>query len=67
MSITDLASTSTIVQLSLGSGCSVGFFLKQQLQHSLKKKIAQQNFVKVRKMVDWQRTPNVQLLALQIF
>ena len=66
MSITDLASTSTIVQLSLGSGCSVGFFLKQQLQHSLKK-IAHQNFVKVRKMVDWQRTPNVQLLTLQIF
>ena len=66
MSITDLASTSTIVQLSLGSGCSVGFFLKQQLQHSLKK-IADQNFVEVEKMVDWQRTRNVQLLALQIF
>jgi len=30
-----LASTSTIVQLSLGSGCSVGFFLKQQLQQLL--------------------------------
>ena len=66
MSITDLASTSTIVQLSLGSGCSVGFFLKQQLQHSLKK-IADQNFVEIKKKVDWQCTPNVQLLALQIF
>ena len=66
MSITDLASTSTIVQLSLGSGCSVGFFLKQQLQQLLKK-IADQNFVEIKKKVDWQRTPNVQLLALQIF
>ena len=66
MPITDLASTSTIVQLSLGSGCSVGFFLKQQLQHSLKK-IAGQNLVMIKKMVDWQCTPNVQLLALQIF
>ena len=66
MKITDLASTSTIVQLSLGSGCSVGFFLKQQLQQLLKK-IADQIFAEVEKMVDWQRTRNVQLLALQIF
>ena len=66
MSITDLASTSTIVQLSLGSGCSVGFFLKQQLQQLLEK-IADQNFVEIKKKVDCFHTRNVQLLALQIF
>ena len=40
MRMANLASTSMIVQLRRGSGCSVGFFLKKQVQQLLKSSVS---------------------------
>ena len=40
MRMANLASTSMIVQFRRGSGCSVGFFLKKQVQQLLKSSVS---------------------------